>query len=183
MIMPCSKKALTLSAVAAAASFSLIACSSAKPRLVTPQQAQDSVYDHRSRAEAARMTGNRGAAREHRAAARRYQHMMEEGRTVRPDQALARGAWHRQRAEAYHRQGYTRFVSAELEAAEIYEDFAVAAGGVPPEVAERRAAEYRERAQAYRHQGLHPFAEHYGRQAAKLESVADSAPRATERSE
>jgi hypothetical protein len=160
--------------VLAIACASPAACGGSAPLLITPQEAQDRVYNHRSRAEAASMFGNRGAAREHRAAARRYQHLMEEGKTIAPEQALERGAWHRRRAEAYQETGYTRFVRAELRTAARYEDFALSSGGLTPEAAWRRALDYRQRADAYRRRGLDSFAEHYRSQASKLQSLADS---------
>jgi hypothetical protein len=147
------------------------ACGAPAPVLISPQQAQDQVYDHRSRAEAAQVSGNRGAAREQRDAARRYQRMVREGRTTTPDQALARASEHGQRAEAYQRQGLSRFVQAELDRAATYEDFAVNEGGLPRDTVQARAAEHRARAESFSRMGWQPLARHHEQRAERLESA------------
>ena len=164
---------LSLASAAAVACSALVGCRSAPP-LMTPEQARDQVYDHRSRAAAAWMLGNRGVARKHRAAASRYQNLIQTGQTTRPEEALERGVWHRERAEALQNAGYTRFVPAELAAAAKYEDFAATVGAITRDTAARRAIEYHRLAKKYRRLGLRPFFQHYAQQAEKLQGLASS---------
>jgi hypothetical protein len=152
------------------------ACRSHAPVLISPEQAQDQVYDARSRAAAAAMTGNVGAARAQREAAKRYQRLVREGKTTTPDQALARASEHGDRAEAYQRSGMSRFVQAELDRAASYEDFAVSTGGLPPTTVQTRAADHRARADAFSRMGWQPLARHHRQRAERLESALRVTP-------
>lgn len=84
--------------------ITLDACAS-QP-LITPQQAQDRIYDHLSRAEAFRFTRRAKLARAEQEKAAHYKRLIAEGKTTTPEQALAKAALHAQRAEAYQTSGY-----------------------------------------------------------------------------
>jgi hypothetical protein len=154
----------------------MAACAGRAPPLVTPEQAQDRVYDHRSRVEAAKVRGNRAEAREHRAAARRYQRLLSEGRTATPEQALLLSDQHARRAEALQRSGRSRFVKRELERAATCEQFALRNGRLAREQLRSRAAEHRAQAQAYRRLGWTTLARHHRQRAELLESSLRTSP-------
>jgi hypothetical protein len=117
--------------------LSIVLCSlflgcAARESLISPQEAQDRIYDHMSRAEAFRLSHNSRFARIETEKARRYRELIRAEKTTTPEQARAAAAEHRRRAEALRSKGYTRYVDRELEAAQRYEDFARRASVPPP---------------------------------------------------
>jgi hypothetical protein len=149
----------------------------ATPTLITPQQAQDRVYDHLSRAEAAQMFGSARWATAEREKARRYKRLIRDGKTTTPEQALALAAIHEQRAEAYERDGYTRYTPAELHRAATYEEFAIREGGVTALDASGIVSVHRVRADEYARCGLPRLAQYHRARAQRLIAVARTEPR------
>ena len=111
-------------AVFAAIGLFFLACATQQPQLISPEEAQDRVYDHLSRAEAFRMSHNARWARIETEKARHYRELIRASKTTTPEQALAAAAEHRRRADALRSMGYTRYVDRELQAARRYESFA-----------------------------------------------------------
>jgi hypothetical protein len=170
------KSSLTLGSLVVLCFVGSAACARQAPLLISPEQAQDRVFDHRSQAEAAKMTGNLSAARMQREAAGRYQRLVKEGRTTTPDQALARAGEHGSRAEAFQRAGRSRFVQAELDRAATYEDFALGSGRWSPDALQARASEHRARAAAYDRMGWTPLARHHQQRAKRVEEALRTRP-------
>ena len=162
-------RALVALATFSIAATSLNACAS-QP-LITPQQAQDRIYDHLSRAEAFHFSRRHKLAQAQRKRAREYKRLIAEGKTTTPQQALAKAALHLQRADAYQSKGYTRFVNAELDAAAKYEEFAVDVGCLTPTATSDRAKQHWQRAAAYDRRGLGRFAKHHRKRAQRLDSI------------
>jgi hypothetical protein len=112
--------------------ISAMGCAAHTPQLISPEEAQDRVYDHLSRAEAFRMYRQPKLASIERHKAREYRELIRAGKTTTPEQALAAAAQHRRRAQTLRSTGQTKFVGAELQAARRYEDFARRAGRISP---------------------------------------------------
>ncbi len=145
-------------------------CASAPPAaLLTPDQARDCVFDQRSRVEAARVTGNLAAVREHRAAARRCLSLLRDGGTTTPQQALHLADSHARRAEVLQEIGLERFVPAELSRAARYEEFALRSGILPPSALQSRAELHREWAADVHKLGWVMIARHHTQRAERVE--------------
>jgi hypothetical protein len=151
-------------------------CSAARPALLTPDQARDCVYDQRSRAEAARVSGNRAAARDHRAAARRCLSLLNEGGTTTAEQALGLADSHARRAETLQSIGLTRFVQAELDRSSRYEEFALRSVVLPAPTLKSRADLHRAWAADFRRLGWRTIASHHTQRAETLERRLRAAP-------